>query len=235
MHEGHRQRLLGKLDSGDNLYEHEILEVLLFNAYPRRDVNPIAHALLSRFAGIKEILSADVDELCSVEGVGRNVALYLKCMGKCLELCGGCDNFGIVKNTEQFKKMISMRFRGKSNEFLELYFLDKGGRVKRICTFTSHDADRVDIPPEEIVKLISVHKPYGIFVAHNHVNYPSAPSVADDRFTKQLQIICSINNVKLYDHCIYSGDDDIYSYFLSDRIEAIKQEYSLYNLMKNGK
>jgi DNA repair protein RadC len=235
MHEGHRQRLLSKLESGDNLYEHEILEILLFNAYPRRDVNPIAHALLQRFAGIKEILTADVAELCTVEGVGENVALYLKCIGKCLDLSGNCDNFGTVKNTEQFKKLISMRFRGKSNEYLELYFLDKGGRVKRICSFTSDDANRVDIPPEDIAKLISVHKPYGIFVAHNHVNCSSEPSYSDDQFTKQVQLICSISNVKLYDHCIYSSDNDIYSYFISDRIDQIKQEYNISELIRNKK
>ena len=76
MHEGHRRRLLQKLKNGDNLFEHELLEILLFNAYPRKNVNPVAHALLSRFAGIGEILQASPDELTTVEGVGENVALY---------------------------------------------------------------------------------------------------------------------------------------------------------------
>ena len=49
MHEGHRQRLWEKLKQGDNLFEHELLEILLFNAYPRNNVNPVAHALLQRF------------------------------------------------------------------------------------------------------------------------------------------------------------------------------------------
>ena len=50
MHEGHRRRLMEKLRRGDNLFEHELLEILLFNAYPRANVNPVAHALLQRFA-----------------------------------------------------------------------------------------------------------------------------------------------------------------------------------------
>jgi DNA repair protein RadC len=235
MHEGHRQRLLGRLNSGDNLYEHELLEILLFNAYPRRDVNPIAHALLDRFACIKEVLSADTEELCMVDGVGESVALYLKCIGRCLQASNNCDSFAIIKSTAQFKEFITPRFRGKVVEELEIYLLDKAGRVKRIAHYTSCDSQRVTVTPEEVLKLISVHKPYGIFVAHNHVNCGSRPSVADDELTKQIQIICSLNNTCFYDHCIYADGDDIYSYFVTDRTDGIKENYNINYLIKNGK
>lgn len=231
MHEGHRQRLLGKLKNGDNLYEHELLEILLFNAYPRKDVNPIAHELLNRFASIKEICSADIDEICTVNGVGVNTALYLKCIGRCMELRNDCESFAVIKNTAEFKVFITSRFQGKGSEVLELYLLDKNGRVKRICSFTSNDVERVDVNPDEIIKLISVHRPYGLYMAHNHVDYVSNPSPADDRITKQVQIICRLNNVKLFDHCIYSSPTDIYSYFVSGKIDAIKAETDIEKLL----
>lgn len=234
MHEGHRQRLLEKLKNGDNLFEHELLEILLFNAYPRKNVNPLAHDLLSRFASIKEVLSAGFQELCAVEGVGENVALYLMCLGKCLDLSNGCDSFAVIRNTADFKKFISTRFRGKSSEILEFYLLDKNGRVKRISTFTNNDANRVDVPPEEILKLISVNKPYGLYVAHNHVNCLSQPSEPDDKFTKQVQLVCSLNNTQFYDHCIYVNDEDIYSYFMTNRIDAIKRNFSIDKILDNN-
>lgn len=235
MHEGHRQRLLQKLEHGDNLYEHELLEILLFNAYPRRNVNPVAHALLSRFASIKEVLSAGVDELCAVEGVGKNVALYLNCVGRCLKFGNECSGFAVIDNVAAFKNFIAPRFRGKSNEEIEIYFLDKNGRVKRIASFTSNDADSVTVAPDELIKMIAVYKPYGLFAAHNHINTGAFPSAADDDFTKKLQLICSMNNVRLYDHCIYASGDDIYSYYLSNRIDGIIEDYSVANLIKDGK
>jgi DNA repair protein RadC len=231
MHEGHRQRLYAKLEEGDNLYEHELLEILLFNAYPRRDTNPIAHALLARFASIKEILSANTDELCSVEGVGKNVALYLKCIGKCVNYGNGCDSFAIIKNVEQFKKFLAVRFRGKSVEVLEMYFLDKVGRVKRISSYSSDDADCVEMPMDQIVKLISVHHPYGLFIAHNHVNCSPRPSLPDDEFTKRVQLVCSMNNVRLYDHCIYATGGEIFSYYLSERLNKIKYDLAQSSLI----
>lgn len=231
MHEGHRKRLLEKLKDGDKLYEHELLEILLFNAYPRKNVNPIAHALLSRFASIKAVLTAEIDELCSVDGVGENVALYLHCLGKCVYSANECESFARIRNTAELKEFVSVRFRGKSSEVLEFYMMDKNGRVNRIGSFTTDDAERVDVKPEEIIKLISVHKPYGVYVAHNHISGGSAPSLADDKLTKQVQLICSLNNARLYDHCIYAGDGDIYSYYMSDRLEKIKESFSVNSLI----
>ena len=67
-----------KLENGEYLYEHEILEILLYNACPRVNTNPIAHALLERFCSLSEILKADVKELVTVEGVGESVADFLR-------------------------------------------------------------------------------------------------------------------------------------------------------------
>lgn len=235
MHEGHRQRLYEKLTGGGNLYEHELLEMLLFNAYPRKNTNPVAHALLERFSSINEVLNADIDELCAVEGVGRNIALYLKCVGACVAAGNNCDCFAVVKNVAEFEEFIKRRFRGKHDEFFELYLLDKNGRIKRICAYTSNDANKVDLDPEAIIKDISVYRPYGVFAAHNHVAGSSEPSAADDELTRSIQLICDLNNVKFYDHCIYASDEEIYSYFLSNRLDKIKSDCDVRRLIKNGK
>lgn len=231
MHEGHRQRLWQKLKSGDNLYEHELLEILLFNAYPRKNVNPVAHALLERFPGISEVLNAGFDELMMVEGVGENVALYLRCIGECLRQKNDCDSFAVLKNTADLRRFVAARFRALPHEVLELYFMDKSSRVTRVCSFTQKDPKKVSVEPDELVRLISVYRPRGIYVAHNHVDCPCQPSEADDDITKKIQLICSINNVRLYDHCIY-GPDGIYSYFLTDRLEKIAGDYSAENIFK---
>ena len=223
MHEGHRKRLWEKLKGGDNLFEHEILEILLFNAYPRKNVNPIAHALLARFPSINEVLHADVDELCTVEGVGENVALYLRCIGKCLDLGNRCEGFSVIRNIAQFKDFVCARLKGNSTEVLEFYLMDKNGKVRRIFSFGDGDAGKVEVRPDEITKIISVNKPYGVYMAHNHVGCSSLPSPADDDITAKVMLICSLNNVRFYDHCIYSDVDGVFSYFLTDRLDEIKR------------
>lgn len=235
MHEGHRRRLYEKLKNGGNLYEHELLEILLFNAYPRKNTNPIAHELLNRFPSIAEVLSADFEELISVPGVGEQVALYLMCVGQCVEKGNNATSFTVLANRGDIYDFVKLRMRGHSVEKLELYFLDKNGKLIRICRFSSGDSDKVVVQPEEVIKLISVSHPYGMIIAHNHIGGGSRPSQMDDDFTKQCQIICSMNNVRLYDHVIYSSDSDIFSYFDAGRLDEIEREYSIRNLIKHGK
>ena len=53
-HVGHRDRLRTRfLTAGaDALQDYEILEMLLFTALPRRDVKPLAKALLRNFGSL---------------------------------------------------------------------------------------------------------------------------------------------------------------------------------------
>ena len=54
VHDGHRQRRLASfLQNGfESMHPHEVLEILLFYAIPRRDTNPIAHQLLDSFGSL---------------------------------------------------------------------------------------------------------------------------------------------------------------------------------------
>ena len=63
MHEGHRQRLIAKLEEG-TLCDHEYLEMLLFNALPRKNTNDIAHRLLAEFGSLNKVFAAKPEQLC---------------------------------------------------------------------------------------------------------------------------------------------------------------------------
>ena len=184
MHEGHRKRMYEKLKNGDSLYEHELLEILLFNAFQRKNTNPIAHALLDAFGSIAGVLNAEVGELCAVEGVGESVALYLKCIGECTKKAVSSEKPGAVclKNYEDFRRFVCARMRGKTAEVLELYCLDKSGKVKKISSFSSNEQSKVQVDADRVAKIISAVKPYGLIIAHNHLSGSSLPSENDDSF-----------------------------------------------------
>jgi hypothetical protein len=79
-HLGHRARMRTKLLGAgpEALLDHELLEMMLFTAMPRRDTKPIARALLARFGGFAEALAAPAAELTEVEGMGEAGAAALK-------------------------------------------------------------------------------------------------------------------------------------------------------------
>ena len=70
-----RRFLKGGLES---FADHEALELLLYYAIPRRDTNPVAHALMERYGSLSAVLSAPVEDLQKVEGIGESAAILLK-------------------------------------------------------------------------------------------------------------------------------------------------------------
>lgn len=233
-HAGHRQRLYERLNADGFLHDHELLEMLLFNAFPRKNTNPIAHALLDAFGSLKGVLEADVNQLKSVDGVGDSVANYLKVVGSVASAAYSSDSADILlRNYGEFKAFTAQRLKNCTEEILEIYFCEKNGRVKHIFSRTDNDAHGVTVSREEIGALLAAQKPYGILLAHNHLSGSPQPSEKDDRFTAEVQILCSLNNIALYDHCIYSADGGIYSYFNAGRIDKIKRKYNLANILKS--
>ena len=85
LHKGHRERLRQSyIENGpDGMHEHQLLELLLTYAIPRRDTNPIAHRLLdkSAFGSLWEVLNAGPKELMAVEGIGESAAVLLSLVG----------------------------------------------------------------------------------------------------------------------------------------------------------
>ena len=79
VHDGHRARMKARFvrNGLDNFDDHSVLELLLFYAVPRRDVNELAHALLDHFGTLDAVFEASCEDMMRVPGVGENVATLL--------------------------------------------------------------------------------------------------------------------------------------------------------------
>ena len=77
---GHRERLRDRFrEAGaDALADYELIELLLFRAIPRRDVKPLAKALLAKFGSFVEVVSAPSARLREVEDMTESAATELK-------------------------------------------------------------------------------------------------------------------------------------------------------------
>ena len=78
--DGHRDRMRARLLKAgpEALADHEMLEMVLFLALPRRDTKPLARALLERFRSFAGVIAAPVAELLAVDGMGEAAAAALK-------------------------------------------------------------------------------------------------------------------------------------------------------------
>ena len=126
VHEDHRQRLRDKfLANPNSLNKHEVLELLLFYAIPRKNVNPLAHHLLDKFGSVNAVFNAQSNELKSIEGIGDSTVAYITMLGKLLELVAEEEIQEGLKffNLENVKKYLIKFFSSFDKEVFYAFFL----------------------------------------------------------------------------------------------------------------
>ncbi len=236
VHDGHRARIRERLSEGI-VMEHEILEILLFNAVPRLNTNELAHRLLAAFGSIPGVFSASMQQLQEVEGIGASLAAYIHCCGLCFERCyamkiqprGGQRSY----ETESFIEYVLETYGQVDREILDLYALDETSNIVMCKRFTQDSLFNVEVSPEQISKFLTDNKVSGLVMVHNHPFGIAEPSESDDFMTMKCQLICSLQNVLLCDHVIYSPKG-VYSYYRNGRLQDISARYSVNNILSTA-
>ncbi len=81
----HRQRLRERFMAGGSaaMPDYELLELVLFRSIPRQDVKPLAWKLMDSFGDFNRVLTAPVERLRAIKGVGESVIIDLKILEAC--------------------------------------------------------------------------------------------------------------------------------------------------------
>lgn len=222
-HSGHRQRLMKKLKE-DKLTKHEYLEMLLFNAMPRRNTNDLAHRLYSEFGSVKNVLNASYERLIQVDGVGESVALYIVCLGKILQQCENEKQDETpctiaVYEYSTFLTFIKQEYAHLQHERLDVYLLDADSKIIGRKSSSIAHAGEVLVAPEFFVDLFKMYSPSGIVLVHNHPKGSCTPSNVDNLSTSRVQELCKIYNILFCEHFVY-GLDGVYSYVKNKRVDT---------------
>ena len=78
-HKGHRERLRKRfVDAPEVLPDYELLELLLGIAIPQKDTKPLAKELIRRFGSFADVITAEVEDLKSIDGIKDVAATTLK-------------------------------------------------------------------------------------------------------------------------------------------------------------
>lgn len=134
-HDGHRERKRRQFrEHGiDAFADHEVLELLLYYAIPRRDVNPIAHALIERFGNLEAVLAAPLEELELVPGMGPGAATLIKLVPQVTRRAriSAAAHEKVLDTTERIGAFFLEQFVAQTQEVVYQLCLDAKGRM--IC------------------------------------------------------------------------------------------------------
>lgn len=212
IHDGHREKMRRRFLSGglEHFADHEALELLLYYAIPRRDTNPIAHALMDRYGSLSAVLAAPVEDLQKVEGIGENAAVLLKLVPRLCAKARLADagRQELVLNTAaRAGAYLLERFYGERNEVIYQLCLDRKGKLLACKRLGEGSIASAALDVRKLVENAILHSASSVVLAHNHPSGIASPSVEDYAATDRARRALETIGVALSDHIIVADGD----------------------------
>ena len=214
--EGHRKRLREHfLKSGASGFsDHELLELLLTFAIPRRDVKPIAKDLMAKCGDLAGVLGAPLDIVRQVSGIGDAACVLVRLAAAILPESQRPERRQkrrSAQTVEDAVESVRSLLHGSREEQLHILLLDAQNRVMATEVVASGTADRFTVYPRQILEVALVHRAAAFILAHNHPSGEAAPSEADRELTKRIAAAAESVGVRLVDHLVL-GQHSMYSF-----------------------
>ena len=209
-HSGHRQRLCERIRKYglDSLYEHEILEYLLFPFLPRRNTNDIAHNLLTTFGSLAGVFDAQYDALMRVDGVTDRMALFLCNMPVLCGVYNGAKHrrAGMFRSPGAAAQYICDHIGHLPTECFLALCLDAKGNLLQRVQVESDSANSVQVNVRKLLSELVHTRAVNVVVGHNHPSGDTQPSPEDNALLDYLRRLLAEVDIHLVDCIVVAGD-----------------------------
>ncbi|HEY5301733.1 MAG TPA: DNA repair protein RadC [Acetobacteraceae bacterium] len=204
--DGHRARMRARLVSAgpEALADHEMLEMVLFLALPRRDTKPIARALLNRFGSFAAAIAAPPNDLRGVEGLGEAGMAALKLVqGAALRLARAeVMDRPVLANWDRLIEYLNAVLSRERIEQFRVLFLDTRNRLLADEAQGRGTVNHTPVYPREVVKRALELHATALILVHNHPSGDPTPSREDVAMTAEVKNAAAVLSVVLHDHII---------------------------------
>ena len=208
---GHRDRMRRRFrEHGlDNFSDRDVLELLLFYVIPRRDVRPIAQALLEAFGSLYGVFEAPVDALAQVKGVGEHAATLLRLFPQISRryLISRSSDLVFLPDSEKAGEYLVPRLLFEREEVVLLACLDSKSRLLGCTELSRGETVGTSISIRRIVEISLARNASKIILAHNHTSGIAVPSREDVETTRQIQDALRPVSIQLIDHLVVADSD----------------------------
>ncbi|GGG42064.1 DNA repair protein RadC [Caldovatus sediminis] len=205
-HFGHRARMREKLLAAgpEALLDHELLEMVLFVALPRRDTKPIARALLGRFGSFANAIAAPPAELRQVAGIGEaGIAALKTVQAAALRLMRAeVLERPVLNNWERLTDYLSAALSRERVEQFRVLFLDSKNRLIADEVQGRGTVNHTPAYPREVVRRCLELQATALILVHNHPSGDPTPSRADVEMTQEIRAAAATLGIVVHDHLI---------------------------------
>ena len=204
--DGHRARMRARLLTAgpEALADHEMLEMVLFLALPRRDTKPIARALMSQFGSFAGAIAAPRQELGRIEGLGEAGLAALKLVQAAALRLARAEvmHQPVLSNWDRLMEYLNAVLARERVEQFRILFLDNKNRLLADEAQARGTVNHTPVYPREVVKRALELHATAIILVHNHPSGDPTPSREDISMTQEIRAAAQTLAVVLHDHVI---------------------------------
>lgn len=203
---GHRERLRDRFRTAgaEALSDYELLELVLFRALPRRDVKPLAKALISKLGSFAEVVNASPARLREIGGLGEAAITELRLIAASAQRIarGQVKQRALLSSWANVIDYCRTAMAFADKEQFRILFLDKRNQLIADEVQQVGTIDHTPVYPREVVKRALELSATAIIMVHNHPSGDPTPSDADVQMTKAVIDVAKPLGIAVHDHIV---------------------------------
>lgn len=209
----HRQRLRARFMAGGAtaVPEYELLELVLFRAIPRRDVKPLAHALMAEFGDFNRVITAPEARLRNISGVGDAVITELKIVEAAAHRMARSRVMQrhVLSSWDALLDYCHTTMAHRETEQFRVLYLDRKNTLIGDEEQAKGTVDHVPVYPREVAKRALELNASAVILVHNHPSGDPTPSQSDIEMTARVNAACDALGLTLHDHLIIGKSQEL--------------------------
>ena len=209
----HRARLRARFMSGgaDAMPDYELLELILFRSIPRKDVKPLARALLDQFGDFNRVISASPERLSKMSGIGDAVICDLKVIQSAAQRMSRARIMQrhVISSWDALLDYCHTTMAHRETEQFRVLFLDRKNVLIADEEQAEGTVDHVPVYPREVAKRALEVNASAIILVHNHPSGDPTPSQSDIAMTRKIEMALEALSITLHDHLIIGASAEL--------------------------
>jgi DNA repair protein RadC len=205
---GHRDRLRQRFmqDRDGTLPDYELLELLLFHSIPRRDVKPLAKALIDRFGSLGGVLGADPARLAEFPAIKDTSAALFRLVREAAVRMGreALEDKPLFASYDALVTYCRASMGHEETERFRVLYLNRKNILIADEVQQKGTVDHTPVYPREVVKRALELGATALILVHNHPSGDHEPSRADVEMTREIQQAAKSLGIVVHDHIVIS-------------------------------
>lgn len=168
----------------------------------------MAKALLARFGSFGATISASIEELKTVTGVGETAAIDIKLLHEAA-LRAGRDKIAkrpVISSWTDLLGYVRVALANEPREQFRVLFLDNKNQLIADEVMNRGTVDHAPVYPREVMRRALELSSSNLILLHNHPSGDPTPSRPDIDMTKQIVEAGKALKINIHDHLVVGRD-----------------------------